>query len=110
MVSSPGMFRASSAFLPSSFAMYTSMLGMAAFINWRGGLKTAQGVFWFALGGVLGWPFSVALAAPFLLEELVLAVVSGREALASAVVRVFRGTAASLLVLVCNIRMVEIPC
>ncbi|OBT50374.1 hypothetical protein VE04_09573, partial [Pseudogymnoascus sp. 24MN13] len=98
MISSPGVFRAATAFLPSSFAMYTTMLGMAAFINWRGGLRTAQGVFWFAVGGVLGWPFSVALAVPFLVEEGVLAVVNGREAFIDAVRRLVKGVGASLLV------------
>ncbi|OBT39810.1 hypothetical protein VE00_10096 [Pseudogymnoascus sp. WSF 3629] len=98
MISSPGVFRASTAFLPSSFAMYTTMLGMAAFINWRGGLRTATGVFWFAVGGVLGWPFSVALALPFLVEEGVLAVVNGREAFIAAVMRLLKGVGASLLV------------
>ncbi|KFY84663.1 hypothetical protein V500_09120 [Pseudogymnoascus sp. VKM F-4518 (FW-2643)] len=94
----PGVFRASTAFLPSSFAMYTTMLGMAAFINWRGGLRTAQGVFWFAVGGVLGWPFSVALAAPFLVEEGVLALVNGKEALVAASRRLLKGVGSSLLV------------
>lgn len=102
MISSPGVFRASTAFLPSSFAMYTTMLGMAAFINWRGGLRTAQGVFWFAVGGVLGWPFSVALAAPFLVEEGVLALVNGKEALVAASRRLLKGVGSSLLVVVSN--------
>lgn len=100
MIFSPGMFRASTAFLPSSFAMYTTMLGMAAFINWRGGMKTAQGIFWYAVGGVLGWPFSVALAAPFLVEEFVLAILSSREAMASLAIRLLQGTGVSLLILV----------
>jgi len=63
-------------------------------------MKTAQGIFWFAVGGVLGWPFSVALAAPFLVEEFVLAILSSREAMASAAIRLLRGTGASLFVLV----------
>ncbi|KFX96994.1 hypothetical protein V490_03041 [Pseudogymnoascus sp. VKM F-3557] len=98
MVSSPGVFRASTAFLPSSFAMYTTMLGMAAFINWRRGLRTAQGVFWFAVGGVLGWPFSVALSVPFLVEEGVLALVNGGEAMGAGVRRLVKGVGASVLV------------
>lgn len=73
LVSSPGMFHASTAYLPSSFAMYTTMLGMSAFMDWRGGSRTAQGIMWFGIGGIVGWPFAVALIAPFLLEELVLA-------------------------------------
>ncbi len=99
MIFSPGMFRASTAYLPSSFAMYTTMFGMAAFINWRGGLKTAQGIFWFAVGGILGWPFSVALAVPFLVEEVIFAAVSSRDALPDTVMRFIRGIVASLLVL-----------
>ncbi|KAI9783962.1 MAG: mannosyltransferase [Geoglossum umbratile] len=77
MVFSPGMFHASAAYLPSSFAMNTTMLGMSAFMDWRGGLKTAQGMFWFAAGGILGWPFALALAVPYLIEEVVLAAISG---------------------------------
>ncbi|KAI9746234.1 MAG: mannosyltransferase [Claussenomyces sp. TS43310] len=99
MISSPGMFHASAALLPSSFAMYTTMLGMAAFMNWRNGLKTAQGIFWFAVGGILGWPFSVALSGPFLLEELAFAIMSNKDALIDAIMRFMRGTVASLLVL-----------
>jgi alpha-1,2-mannosyltransferase len=100
MIFSPGMFHASAAFLPSSFAMYTTMLGMAAFMNWRGGLKTAQGIFWFAVGGVLGWPFAVALAAPYLFEELIFACMSSKEAFIDAIMRSLRGTVGGLLVVV----------
>jgi alpha-1,2-mannosyltransferase len=100
MIFSPGMFHASAAFLPSSFAMYTTMLGMAAFMNWKGGLKTAQGIFWFAVGGVLGWPFSIALSAPFLFEEVVFASLSSKDAFIDAIMRFIRGSVAGLLVLV----------
>lgn len=99
MVFSPGMYHASAAFLPSSFAMYTTMLGMAAFMNWRGGLKTAQGIFWVAVGGILGWPFSIALSAPFLFEELVFASLSSKDAFIDAIMRFIRGFVAGLLVL-----------
>ncbi|KAI7774461.1 hypothetical protein LA080_008327 [Diaporthe eres] len=74
LVLSPGNFHASTAYLPSSFAMYTGMLGAAAFMDWTGGFKTAAGIAWFAAGGIIGWPFAMALAAPFLLEEALLAV------------------------------------
>ena len=98
MVSSPGMFHASAAYLPSSFSMYTTMLGMSAFMDWRGGSRIAQGIMWFGIGGIVGWPFAVALITPFLLEELVLA------ALTRAGIEVARhfldGTVRSLLVLV----------
>ncbi|KAG9228090.1 glycosyltransferase family 22 protein [Amylocarpus encephaloides] len=99
MIFSPGMFHASASFLPSSFAMYTTMVGMAAFMNWRGGLKTAQGIFAFAIGGVLGWPFSMALSVPFLFEEIVLAFLSSKDALIDVIMRFTRGIVAGLLVL-----------
>lgn len=67
-----GMFHAATAYLPSTFAMYTTMLGMTAFMDRssRGGLKTVEGVFWFAVGGLLGWPFSMAMVAPFIVAHL----------------------------------------
>ena len=80
--------------------MYTTMLGMAAFMNWRGGLKTAQGIFWFAVGGVLGWPFAMALSLPFLFEEVVLATLSSKDAFIDVIMRFMRGTVAALLVVV----------
>jgi alpha-1,2-mannosyltransferase len=102
MVFSPGMFHASASFLPSSFAMYTTMVGMAAFMNWKGGLKTAQGIFAFAVGGVLGWPFSMALCAPFLFEEIVLAFLSSKDAFIDVIMRFIRGIVGGLVVLVRN--------
>jgi alpha-1,2-mannosyltransferase len=95
---SPGMFYASVAFLPSSFAMYTSTLGLAAFMDWRGGPKTAAGVMWFGIGAIVGWPFSGVLISPFIIEETAMAFVSGD------VYEVFRrfldGTVRCLIVLV----------
>ncbi|KAI0888739.1 glycosyltransferase family 22 protein [Annulohypoxylon maeteangense] len=101
-VVSPGNFHASTAYLPSSFAMYTSLLGTAAFMNWRGGIKTSWGIWWFAVGGILGWPFASALCAPFLLEEgifAVLALLNDRQRFYEAVMRVSRGVIAALLLL-----------
>lgn len=80
--------------------MCTTFLGLAAFMNWRGGLKTAQGIVWFAVGGILGWPFSVALCAPFIVEELLFASMSSKDALIDAVMRFLRGIVGGLLVLV----------
>lgn len=73
MISSPGMFHASVAYLPSSFSMYTAMLGAAAFMDWLGGLKTAEGIMWFGIGAIVGWPFAAALIAPLLLEDMYMA-------------------------------------
>lgn len=109
-VMSPGNFHASAAYLPSSFAMYACMLGAAAFMNWRGGLKTTMGIFWFAIGGVLGWPFAAALCAPFLVEEGILALLSDKEALIEAILRVGRGVMAGLIVIVSRIIQKQLMC
>ncbi|KAI1825925.1 glycosyltransferase family 22 protein [Xylaria intraflava] len=94
---SPGNFHASTAYLPSSFAMYMSFLGAAAFMNWRGGLRTAWGIWWFAVGGILGWPFASALCAPFMLEEAIFALMSDRQQFRETLLRVGRGVIAALL-------------
>lgn len=73
MISSPGMFHASVAYLPSSFSMYSAMLGTASFMDWLGGLKTAEGIMWFGIGAIVGWPFAAALIAPFILEDIYMA-------------------------------------
>ena len=97
---SPGVFHASVAFLPSSFSMYTTMLSMAAFMDWRGSLKTVRGIFWFAVGGILGWPFAAALSIPFILEELYFALIGSKLTIKEAAVRFLRGSGAALMVLV----------
>lgn len=63
------------AFLPSSFAMLTNMMAFSyafelpsRFNNSRTLLATA----FFALGAIVGWPFSIAVAIPFVFEELFL--------------------------------------
>ena len=99
MAFSPGTFHASVAYLPSSFAMYGSMLGLAAFMDWRGGLKTAQGIMWFGIAGIVGWPFAVAMALPLVLEEMLLAVV-GRGMLNSTLWRALDGLVRCSIVLV----------
>ena len=71
MTTAPGMFHASVAYLPSSFAMYTSMMGLATFIGSRNGSKTREGITWFGLGATIGWPFSAALILPLFTDELV---------------------------------------
>ncbi|KAL2869347.1 uncharacterized protein BJX67DRAFT_387020 [Aspergillus lucknowensis] len=73
---SPGMFHASASFLPSAFTMYASMLGLSAFLDWKGGQKTAQGIMWFGLGAIVGWPFAGALLLPLLFEEVVIGFIS----------------------------------
>lgn len=70
MVSSSGMFHACAAYLPSSFAMYTAMMGAASFMDVKDGLKTTEGIMWFGIGATVGWPFSAALIMPFVYDEL----------------------------------------
>jgi hypothetical protein len=71
------------AFLPSSFAMYMTMLGYAYYLrpstNDRiGDRRVMMGTISFALGAILGWPFAALLGLPFVFEELF--VKSGDEA------------------------------
>lgn len=70
MISSSGMFYASVAYLPSSFAMYTAMMGASAFMSRKGRLRTTEGIMWFGIGATVGWPFSAALILPFIPDEL----------------------------------------
>jgi len=97
-IGSAGMFHAAVAFLPSTFAMYTTMLGMASFMDRRRGFCTIQGVFWFAVGGLLGWPFSMAMCIPFVFEEIFMGYVA--RDLAPTVLRLVKGGFLSLILLV----------
>ncbi|KAJ5682588.1 GPI mannosyltransferase [Penicillium macrosclerotiorum] len=76
-LSSPGVFHASTAFLPSTFTMYTSMLGLASFLDLKGGRSVAQGIMWFGLGSIVGWPFAGALVLPLLAEKLIFGFFAG---------------------------------
>lgn len=76
------------------------MLGAAAFMNWRGGLKTSQGIFWFAVAGVLGWPFAAALCFPYIAEEMLLIFFSDKDAFIEAIIRLGRGVVSGIVVLV----------
>jgi len=95
---STGMFHASVAYLPSTFAMYTTMLGTASFMDWTGGPKTAAGITWFALGSLIGWPFAAALIVPFIAMEFIL-VLSGAS-FTSFLIRYADGAFRSSLILV----------
>ena len=101
MAASPGMFHASVAYLPSSFAMYTTMMGMAAFMDTEDGLKTHKGIMWFGIGATIGWPFSAALVVPLLLEELVFAKVT--DDISGMAHRIIDGGIRSLIIVVSNL-------
>ncbi|KAG9649179.1 glycosyltransferase family 22 protein, partial [Aureobasidium melanogenum] len=100
MLTSPGMFHASVSFLPSSFSMYTTTLGMAAFMDWRGGMRTAQGMMCMIGGAFLGWPFAAALVAPFMVEEFMLAYFTDKQEFIDFLYRILDGTVRSVIVLV----------
>ncbi|KAF9486554.1 glycosyltransferase family 22 protein, partial [Pholiota conissans] len=73
MAFSAGMWSASAAFLPSTFAMYTTAYALSyAFIptSSKNARRTLAATLSFAVGAVVGWPFSLALAIPFVFEEL----------------------------------------
>jgi alpha-1,2-mannosyltransferase len=61
------------AFLPSTFAMYTTLLASSYFLETPSKLNSRRTLFttiFFAMGAIVGWPFSLLLAFPFVLEEL----------------------------------------
>lgn len=98
MVFSPGMYHAAPAYLPSSFAMYATMLGLQAFMDWSGGIRTAQGLMWFGIGTLLGWPFVGALVVPFIAEEIFLVSLTGEGI--ECITRLADGLTRSIVVLV----------
>ena len=52
------------------------MLGMTSFLDGRSGSKTHEGIMWFGIGGIVGWPFATVLIGPFLAEELLLVTIT----------------------------------
>ncbi|KAF1832426.1 hypothetical protein BDW02DRAFT_554848 [Decorospora gaudefroyi] len=98
MVISPGMYHAAPAYLPSSFAMYTTMLGFASFMDWSGGfMRTTQGITWIAVGSALGWPFAGALVLPWVAEDMIAGFRAGRIDLSFW--RVLKGAGSALVLL-----------
>lgn len=82
-----GLWSASVALLPSSFTLYTTTLALSyAFepaysksasprnISLPSSIRsrTLKATCTFALGALLGWPFAIVLAGPFVLEEIFL--------------------------------------
>lgn len=100
---SAGMWTASTAFLPSSFAMYTTTLGFALSLqptsssNMR---RTMYATLAFAVGAIVGWPYTLAIAIPFVFEELFLASIDPSVSFVSRWSRMFvcGGTAALLFI------------
>jgi alpha-1,2-mannosyltransferase len=74
---STGFFHASTAYLPSSFAMYAAMIGAAAFMDWQGPPSISNWISSFGVGAVLGWPFAGALVLPFAAAEFANSILDG---------------------------------
>ncbi|CAG8808323.1 18095_t:CDS:2, partial [Racocetra persica] len=75
MLLSAGMWNASTAYLPSTFAMYTTMVAFFYAlmpVSTTSGRRAHGTIFWVGLGSLLGWPFSAAVGIPAAFEELVL--------------------------------------
>ncbi|TFK30934.1 asparagine-linked glycosylation 9 protein isoform a [Coprinopsis marcescibilis] len=70
---SAGMWKASTAFLPSSLSMYTTTLAYGYAMepsSIRNSRKPWVATIVFAAGAIVGWPFALALSLPFVFEEL----------------------------------------
>jgi len=74
------------------------MLGLAAFLEFKGGPRTAQGIMWFGLGAIVGWPFAGALIVPLLAEEVTICLISG--SLGSLLLKILDGAVRCLSILV----------
>ncbi|KAG8769419.1 mannosyltransferase [Ceratobasidium sp. 428] len=70
---SAGMWNASTAFLPSTFATYTTTAACSfSFVPPSSSRtqRTLAATVLFATGAIVGWPFSLLLSVPFVFEEL----------------------------------------
>ncbi|CDR40632.1 CYFA0S05e02674g1_1 [Cyberlindnera fabianii] len=70
-VTATGMSHASIALLPSSLAMTCTTLATSNFIRYATSTHSTRNALlvtsWFTIGGLLGWPFALALAVPSML-------------------------------------------
>ncbi|RHZ47619.1 hypothetical protein Glove_575g49 [Diversispora epigaea] len=75
MLLSAGIWNASTAFLPSTFAMYTTMVAFfyaLRAVSMSSGRRIYKTIFWVGLGSLLAWPFGAAIGIPAAFEELTL--------------------------------------
>ncbi|KAG9045145.1 mannosyltransferase, partial [Serendipita sp. 407] len=94
LLTSTGMWVSSTAFLPSTFAMYCNMLAfsfaLAPAKSKRPHATDSRTLFatvLFGAGAIIGWPFSIVVSFPFVFEELF--VFSGDKIMSGAVGRWF---------------------
>jgi alpha-1,2-mannosyltransferase len=77
LVPSAGSFIASSAFLPSTFAMICLMFAFGSWLRVRSVSPQSQFercIFWFMVAAMLGWPFVAALSLPVAVDMLLVRV------------------------------------
>ncbi|CEG77704.1 hypothetical protein RMATCC62417_12409 [Rhizopus microsporus] len=70
-----GMFNASTAYLPSSFAMYCVFMAYSYALRPVSDIdptRTYRVVFWIGLGALAGWPFAALIGIPFAMEEVLI--------------------------------------
>ncbi|KAJ3558974.1 hypothetical protein NM688_g620 [Phlebia brevispora] len=75
MLLNAGMWNASVSFLPSSFAMYANAIAFSYAMEPANNKNMRRALFatlYFATGALVGWPFALAVAIPFVFEELFL--------------------------------------
>ncbi|KAI9474064.1 MAG: Alg9-like mannosyltransferase family-domain-containing protein [Benjaminiella poitrasii] len=76
-----GMFNASTAYLPSTFAMYCVFMAFSYALKPVSDVdrtRTYRVVFWIGLGALGGWPFAALVGVPFAIEEVL---VFGRDSM-----------------------------
>ncbi|TPX49177.1 hypothetical protein SeMB42_g02701 [Synchytrium endobioticum] len=69
LLASAGMFISSTAYLPSTFAMYCTSMAFSHQLRPPSRSRTEWVVWWTGLGSLLGWPFAAAAAIPFVVED-----------------------------------------
>ncbi|CAO3703131.1 unnamed protein product [Rhizopus stolonifer] len=70
-----GMFNASTAYLPSTFAMYCVFMAFSYALKPVSDIdrtRTYWVVFWVGLGALGGWPFAALVGIPFAFEEILI--------------------------------------
>ncbi|KAI7894344.1 Alg9-like mannosyltransferase family-domain-containing protein [Mucor mucedo] len=70
-----GMFNASTAYLPSTFAMYCVFMAFSYALKPVSDIdrtRTYKVVFWIGLGALGGWPFAALVGLPFAAEEILI--------------------------------------
>lgn len=72
LASSAGLWSASVAFLPSTFTLYTTTAAITSSLNSRTRDFILPTTVSFALGALLGWPFSLVLSLPWVFHRVVL--------------------------------------